>query len=93
MATIHWHRDAHDPSISRTALRVSSVRVEKTPTHWHIAVWNRGGRAGELSVLAADGPAFVTALLPPDAAGPVEEWPARNDTPVGAPRPDAPSTP
>jgi hypothetical protein len=75
MIRTYWHRDAHEPTTSRTELRVSSLRVSIEEKHWIIAVWNRGGRSGELAVLAADGPAFVDALLPPDVRGRVDESP------------------
>lgn len=45
---------------------VSSLRIEKNDRHWHIHIWNRGGKAGTICVNAADGPMFVDRLLPPN---------------------------
>lgn len=42
---------------------ISSVRVEKNPRHWHLHIWNRGGKAGTLIVNAEDGPAIVDRLM------------------------------
>jgi hypothetical protein len=65
-------RDANDhnpdPTLMPRQARslITSVRVYRSPSHWRIAIWNRGGRAGELCVDAADGPGFLDLLLPPD---------------------------
>lgn len=40
----------------------SSVRVEFTPAHAHVRAWNRGGYAGEITVLRDDWPHFVRAF-------------------------------
>ena len=42
---------------------VNSVRIEKNPAHWHIGVWNRGGKAGDLCVDAEDGPEVIRRLF------------------------------
>lgn len=51
-------QDGHKPLIS--SIRVNS----KNDRHWHISIWNRGGRAGTICVDAADGPAIIERLLP-----------------------------
>lgn len=43
---------------------VSSVRIHKTPAHWIFHIWNRGGKSGELTVNASDGPTFLDLFLP-----------------------------
>lgn len=58
-------------SAPRSHLLVSSLRITETPSHWRIAVWNRGGKAGDLVVNAADGPAICDRLLPPAER---DEW-------------------
>jgi hypothetical protein len=57
---------------------ISAIRIDANPRHWWIAVWNRGGKAGDLCVDAADGPAVVNALIPPRDQGerPHPELPA-----------------
>lgn len=50
---------------------ISSLRIEKTPAHWHIGVWNRGGKAGTLCVDADDGPEVIRRLFGSDET---EEW-------------------
>jgi hypothetical protein len=57
-------RDTSDDP-ERRAL-ITSLRVEANPRHWRITVWNRGGKAGTLTVNAADGPAVVDRLIPPE---------------------------
>lgn len=42
---------------------VSSVRVEETPLHAWIDIWNRGGKAGTLCVNKADWQHIVCRLL------------------------------
>lgn len=44
---------------------VTSVRIDANPRHWWLGVWNRGGKAGDLCVNAADGQAVVDLLIPP----------------------------
>lgn len=43
---------------------VSAVFVRATPSHWRLAVYNRNGYAGDLTILAADGPYVLERLLP-----------------------------
>lgn len=45
---------------------ISSLRIERSPRHWYITIWNRGGKAGAICVNASDGQAIVDRLLPPD---------------------------
>lgn len=46
-----------------TRLLVSSVRVDTTPVHDHVRVWNRGGLAGTLIVKKGDGEKIKALLL------------------------------
>jgi hypothetical protein len=57
----YYHTE--DRSESRTL--ITSVRVQASPVHWFLTVWNRGGCAGSLTVNAEDGPAVLDRLLPP----------------------------
>ena len=43
---------------------ISSVRVERGPGHDLVHVWNRGGKAGTLTVDKGDGDAVARSLLP-----------------------------
>lgn len=43
---------------------ISSIRVYPSPSHWRLHIWNRGGKAGELCVNAADGQAVIDRLIP-----------------------------
>jgi hypothetical protein len=52
---------------------ISSVVVEREPGHWRMTVYNRGGMAGELTILREDGAAFLDKLLPPYDRSPEEE--------------------
>lgn len=56
--------DARDRAEARSL--VTSVRIDANPRHWWISIWNRGGKAGDLCVDAADGQAIVDRLIPPE---------------------------
>lgn len=45
---------------------ISSIRVTRNPRHWAMDFWNRGSRAGMLTVLATDGPAIIDSFIPHD---------------------------
>lgn len=64
-----WYADGWgDKGVAASALLVSSVRIEKTPgTHDVLHIWNRGGKAGELTVNRGDGKAIMQRLLGPGA--------------------------
>lgn len=47
---------------SPTMYLVSSVKVERRGGHDHVQLWNRGGFAGELVLLAGDGAALASRL-------------------------------
>ena len=44
---------------------ITSVRLEEGPGHDFVHVWNRGGKAGTLTVDKGDGMKFVDLLLDP----------------------------
>lgn len=50
---------------------VTSVRVQTTPTHDLVTVWNRGGNAGTLTVQRHDGERVAARLLGDDAPVPL----------------------
>lgn len=52
---------------------VSSIKVVKNPRHWHIDVWNRGGKAGHLVVDAEDGAQIVSRLREHDTLVSMED--------------------
>lgn len=45
---------------------ISSVRVFRSPAHWEFHIWNRGGKAGVLTVDEKDGQALLDRLIPPE---------------------------
>lgn len=49
-------------TLVRRGAVISSLRVEKNPQHWHIHIWNRGGKSGTICVNAEDGPLIVARL-------------------------------
>ena len=68
METISLRVKGYDGPAGPTRERpiISSVRIEKSPTHWHIDVWNRGGKAGTIRVDADDGPEVIRRLFGSD---------------------------
>lgn len=56
----------HDRADPASSVLISSIRVTRNPRHWMLTVWNRGGRAGDLTVDAKDGPAIVDSFIPQD---------------------------
>ena len=52
------------PRTVRSHLLITTVRVEEGPGHDYVHVWNRGGKAGTLTVAKGDGQAIARALLP-----------------------------
>lgn len=61
--TVTYYAKAHG-EVSPSAALVSSVRIEMSPGHWHLHVYNRGGKAGVLCVNSTDGEKFLDMLLP-----------------------------
>lgn len=55
----------HTEDRSESRALITSVRVQASPVHWTLSVWNRGGFAGGIVVNAEDGPAVLDRLLPP----------------------------
>lgn len=49
---------------------ISSVRVEVRGAHAEIGIWNRGGKAGSITVNARDADLFVSRLITDD----VRDW-------------------
>lgn len=52
------------PHTVRSDLLITTVRIEETPGHDLVHVWNRGGKAGVLTVNKGDGRAVAKLLLP-----------------------------
>lgn len=48
---------------------VSSARLTRGPAHDVVRVWNRGGMAGDLTVMSGDGAKLVAVLLGLDVDG------------------------
>ena len=62
--TEYIHPDRDSPFTVRSGLPITTVRVEKGPGHDYVHVWNRGGKAGTLTVTSGDGDLIARRLLP-----------------------------
>lgn len=58
----HSRRDL--PTTVKSNLLITTVRVEESPGHDHVHVWNRGGKSGVLTVNKGDGKSIARLLLP-----------------------------
>lgn len=62
--TIEFRHPKRDlPQTVRGELLITTVRVEPGPGHDLVHVWNRGGKAGVLTVTKGDGIAVAALLL------------------------------
>jgi hypothetical protein len=68
MKTVRVPAGANEPETVTTALLISSVRIEPTPGHDLVHVWNRGGKAGTLIVETGDGEQVARLLVPEEQA-------------------------
>jgi hypothetical protein len=62
--TVEFAHPARDnPYTVKSDLLVTTVRVDEGPGHDVVHVWNRGGKAGTLTVTKGDGRAVAARLL------------------------------
>jgi hypothetical protein len=61
--TEYKHPLRDHPHTVKGDLLITTVRVEESPGHDYVHVWNRGGKAGTLVVSKGDGRRIATALL------------------------------
>jgi hypothetical protein len=52
------------PATIRGKILITTVRIDEGPGHDYVHVWNRGGKAGTLTVNKGDGWAVASRLLP-----------------------------
>lgn len=57
------HHTFGEPSFVASSHVITSVRVEEGPGHDHIHIWNRGGKAGTLTVTKGDGELIARRLF------------------------------